>query len=627
MGRVKYRSRKPFIGGKKRAYRRKIIVNEEAIEDLVNQSTTSGHDNDVSTTGPTASLTPESSASAKKLDAFRLDSDLNQSYTAESEVGPGNCYFFAQATALISLISELLCPICKYPGVIFSINIDDKNGFAANAKLSCSNCKEFASEGYLCERLANSTSKNAPFDINIRSVLAFRGVGCGYSAMKEWGSIMDMPFVPSQDTYTKAHNKIEEASTKTFTTVKEHSRSVIRDAYSAVGVLEDENGILDIAVSYDGSWQKRGYTSHNCVASVIDLLTGLPIDYEVLSNYCSKCAILSNKPDNEDSVQKHALSCSKNFEGSSGAMEVEAALRMWKRSEKDHRLRYTAMLCDGDSKAFDAVRALEVYGKEKAVVKEDCINHVSKRMGTALMNIVASSKASKESISGKGKLTMVKIKKIQNYYGRAIKDHTGDDINLLKKRIMAILLHLSSTDKMPKHMHCPPGVHSWCFWQRALAKSESPPSHEDHETLPPQIGTKLVPIFQRLSDEKLLKRCSRKATQNPNESFHQLIWKICPKAIYVGRRTMRTAAMLALCQFSMGASFKILLCKLMSMEPGAVLRVTSKEKDIKRIKKAEKCSKISVKSRRKQLKYNKLKKDEKNKNGEGETYSSGAFNS
>ena len=82
MGRVKYRSRKPFIGGKKRAYRRKIIVNEEAIEDLVNQSTTSGHDNDVSTTGPTASLTAESSASAKKLDAFRLDSDLNQSYSA-----------------------------------------------------------------------------------------------------------------------------------------------------------------------------------------------------------------------------------------------------------------------------------------------------------------------------------------------------------------------------------------------------------------------------------------------------------------------------------------------------------------------------------------------------------------
>ena len=39
---------KPFIGGKKRAYRCKIIVNEEAITDLVNQSTTSGHEDDVS---------------------------------------------------------------------------------------------------------------------------------------------------------------------------------------------------------------------------------------------------------------------------------------------------------------------------------------------------------------------------------------------------------------------------------------------------------------------------------------------------------------------------------------------------------------------------------------------------
>ena len=147
-------------------------------------------------------------------------------------------------------------------------------------------------------------------------------------------------------------------------------------------------------------------------------------------------------------------------------------------------------------------------------------------------------------------------------------------MNILKKRIMAILLHLSGTDKMPKRMHCPPGVHSWRFWQRALAKS--PPSHEDHDTLPPQTGIKLVAIFQRLSDDKLLKRCSRKATQNPNEPFHQLIWTICPKAIYVGRRAMRTATMLALCQFSMGASFKVLLCQLMSMEPGAVLRVTSK---------------------------------------------------
>ena len=109
MGRVKYRSRKPFIGGTKRAYRRKTIVNEEVIANLVNQSTTSGNEDNVSTTGPTASLTAESSASAKKLDVFRLDINVNQSDSAESEIGAGNCYLFAQETALMSLISELLC--------------------------------------------------------------------------------------------------------------------------------------------------------------------------------------------------------------------------------------------------------------------------------------------------------------------------------------------------------------------------------------------------------------------------------------------------------------------------------------------------------------------------------------
>ena len=51
---------------------------------------------------------------------------------------------------------------------------------------------------------------------------------------------------------------------------------------------------------------------------------------------------------------------------------------------------------------------------------------------------------------------------------------------------------------------------------------------------------------------------------------------------------MKIAAMLALCQYSVGATFKVLLCKVMDMEPGEVLRVTLEETDIKRIKIGEK---------------------------------------
>ena len=96
-----------------------------------------------------------------------------------------------------------------------------------------------------------------------------------------------------------------------------------------------------------------------------------------------------------------------------------------------------------------------------------------------------------------------------------------------------------------------------------------------------------MPIFQRLSDEKLLKRCSRRATQNANEALHQLVWKVCPKSIYVGLRTLRVAATLAFAQFSMGASFKILICKVMGMDPGRNMEIHAKKKDFERIQKAE----------------------------------------
>ena len=69
------------------------------------------------------------------------------------------------------------------------------------------------------------------------------------------------------------------------------------------------------------------------------------------------------------------------------------------------------MLCDGDSKASDTIQKSKVYGPCTNIIKEDCVSHISKRMDAALRNLVAVSKAGKESLSGKGKLTQEKITK------------------------------------------------------------------------------------------------------------------------------------------------------------------------------------------------------------------------
>ena len=189
-------------------------------------------------------------------------------------------------------------------------------------------CEERLAEGHLCERLEGSKSPNESFDINTRAVLAFRGIGCGYCAIKKWRGVLNMPYSMSQNGYTKCQEKIEEGSIKTFLSIVTISREKITAAYEEIGVHPDEQGICDIAVPYDGSWQKRGYSSHNGMASVVDLLTGVPIYFEVLSNFCFKCNIAEDHPENEEWKIKHAQNCTKNFDGTAGAMEVECAKRL-----------------------------------------------------------------------------------------------------------------------------------------------------------------------------------------------------------------------------------------------------------------------------------------------------------
>ena len=604
---MKLSTRKAFVGRRKmksKQRERAIVVEKSMV------------------TTPT-SVTKERSASETKLNAFGIDMEEMLRQSGAPACHFEECYLLVQKSIMLDFFSILLCPMCKQPGLTFATS-SGKWGFATKARLACEVCDKVVKEDFLCERVGGSKSQTDPFDVNLRATLAFRGIGCGHSAMKEWASTMNLAHVMSYDAYRTAHQKIADASRHTFQEIASKSREAIVSAYNEIGEHPDENGILNIAVSFDGSWQKRGFTSHNGIAAVIDLLTGLPIDFEVLSNFCIKCKAVEGEQEDLEWKKKHEPNCPKNFEGTVGAMEVACAKKLWSRSIEKYNFRYATILSDGDSKAFDAVTSLNPYGTGVQIQKEDCVNHVSKRMGTALRNLVAISKAQKVQLSGKGKLTQEKITKIQNYYGRAIKDNSCD-IQLLKKRIMAILLHLSSTNKMPKHMHCPPGEHSWCFWQRAIAKSTVPESHEEHETLPPDIGKKLVPIFLRLSDEALLKRCARQKTQNPNESFHNAVWKLCPKTIHVGRKTLDTAVALAACQFSMGATFKTILCKILGLVPGENLKRKAAASTALRLERAEKASTVVAKKRRKELKFKTKLKANKQKSLEGNTYAAGAF--
>ena len=445
MGKPKFRVSKPYSGRRKNKNLRRIIEGSEK----------------TSKVGPREESSYLSST-GKKFEAFGVTQEFiskHSCYEGSNLEDSKDCFLLSRSQACRVLLEGYVAQ-CQAVGYMKSDILEGcSQGLSVKLQITCENCHLYCSEQFTSGRLSNSN--RVPFEVNTRAVLAFRNIGCGFSAMRDWFSNMNFPNCMSKDAYCSSHSKLGDASKATFEEILASSRKAIKTAYKDVGVIPDEQGILDVAVSFDGSWQKRGHSSHNGMASVIELMTGLPLDYEVLSNYCQKCKLAEGEK-SEEYMSKHSKNCLKNFDGSANAMEVECALRMWKRSIEKNGMRYTTMLCDGDSKSFDAVTEAKVYGPDVEIEKEDCVSHISKWLGTALRNLASESKAQGLSVTGKGKLTHQKIMKIQNYYGRAIKDH-HDDIPLLKQQIFAILMHLSSSDRFPKHQHCPPGERSWCF--------------------------------------------------------------------------------------------------------------------------------------------------------------------
>lgn len=303
-----------------------------------------------------------------------------------------------------------------------------------------------------------------------------------------------------------------------------------------------------IDVIFDGSWMTRGRSSHIGVGCIIELYSGLVLDHVVLSNFCLGCA-LGPKPDDDGYSDWYAAhECQRNIDCNAGRMEVEAALIMFQRSLAKYGLRYTTVVCDGDCRTFNALTAAGAYGFIR-ICKKDCINHVAKRMGTTLRGVLDKTKAQGESLGGRGRLTQDRIKKIQSYYGYALRSNRND-VPGMKRAVEATLLHMTSTDSAPNHSKCPDGAESWCKYNRALANGEHPPAHKN--PLPDCVRVALEPVFARLSNENLLARCSDGMSQNASESLHSVIWTQASKNSNASLNSVKRAVAEAVAVYNQG---------------------------------------------------------------------------
>lgn len=164
--------------------------------------------------------------------------------------------------------------------------------------------------------------------------------------------------------------------------------------------------MLDITVSFGGTWHKRGFTSKYGIGICIEVMTRLVIDFETLSKYCRKCDMMKNKTKGDTEtfdkwIRGRKSSCHRNYNGSSPGMEVTAAERIWRRSES-LGFRYTTMVADGDCKTLAHINELRIYAYTQ-VEKIECLNHVAKRLGTGFRNLVKSYVGTETPMGGRGR--------------------------------------------------------------------------------------------------------------------------------------------------------------------------------------------------------------------------------
>lgn len=207
------------------------------------------------------------------------------------------------------------------------------------------------------------------------------------------------------------------------------------------------------------------------------------------------------------------------------------------------------------------------------------------------MNLKSTTKgklADGKSIGGQGRLTEVRIKRIQRYYGLAIRQNTLSKPNptekevdvavyTMKKNIIAILHHsIQSKDLAKQQRYCAVGESHWCKWQQDTATGMT--TYKNQDCLPEVFRELLRPTFISLSERKLLERCIRGTTQNRNGSINALVWARCPRNKHHGPKVTRCAVASFVCHFHSGASLRARVMQRLNILPGVFTNLAQQKR-------------------------------------------------
>ena len=120
-------------------------------------------------------------------------------------------------------------------------------------------CDEVINSKHSSDRIG-STAGNLPFVVTRSVVSASMDRGVGYSGIVKLCRYLDMKAI-THTSFATHRKAITNASMVTATNILSDVAMVVRRVYADANPSLADAEVIDLTVSYDGSWMRRGHTS------------------------------------------------------------------------------------------------------------------------------------------------------------------------------------------------------------------------------------------------------------------------------------------------------------------------------------------------------------------------------
>lgn len=96
-------------------------------------------------------------------------------------------------------------------------------------------------------------------------------IGLCYAGLQRFCMAMDIDIM-SRSTFNALLQSLSDDYEKYTTAALEASRQKVHEYYISMDATLNQDSIIDLIVSYDGTYQKRGFTSHYGIGTVIEVI-------------------------------------------------------------------------------------------------------------------------------------------------------------------------------------------------------------------------------------------------------------------------------------------------------------------------------------------------------------------